>query len=122
MNIIAVDFGTKNIGLAWCDTGIGVVLPFGLSKNFKELVEVIKRERVDRIIVGLPLGLDGKENKNTERVRKFVDDLKNNIDLPVETYDERFSSQAADRMEKGVSRDEKSAMLILEGYLQRSRK
>ena len=123
MNILAIDFGTKNIGLAWCDTGIGVVLPFGVIKNYEsrimnqELSELVHKERINKVIVGLPMGLDGQENSNTARVRQFGDQLKSLIQIPVEYYDERFSSQAADAMGGGVSRDEKSAMVILEDYI-----
>lgn len=126
MNILAIDFGTKNIGLAWSDTGIGVVFPFGVIKNEdknkakRELLDFIKKERAERLVVGLPFSLDGTENKNTERIREFVVDLK--TDIKVEFFDERFSSAQADRSEGGVSRDEKSAMIILEGYLHKLKK
>jgi len=119
MNILAVDFGTKNIGLAWCETGIGAVLPYGIVKdqNLTELAQLIKTERIDRVVIGLPLGLDNAENANTKRVRNFGENLKGLITASVEFFDERFSSAQADRTEGGVSRDEKSAMIILEDYL-----
>lgn len=123
MNVLAIDFGTKNIGLAWCDTGIGAVLPYGVISNKekgarnKELVDLIVGEHIDRVVIGLPLGLDGAENTNTARVKKFGEELQAQIGVPVEFFDERFSSQQADRMGAGVSRDEKSAMVILEDYL-----
>jgi RNase H-fold protein (predicted Holliday junction resolvase) len=63
------------------------------------------------------MGLDGKENKNTERIRKFVEELKLEVDIPIEFFDERFSSQQADAMGGGVSRDEKAAMVVLQSYL-----
>ena len=117
MNILAIDYGTKNIGLARAVTGIDVILPFGGVSGPKGLIEIIKKERIDKIIVGLPSGLDGSENKNTERVRKFVDEVKKEINIPVEFITEIFSSQAGDRMGAGVSRDEKAAMVILQSYL-----
>ena len=119
MNLLAIDYGQKNIGLAWCDTGIGAVLPFGVIKDgdLKELAKVVKTERIDKVIIGLPMGLDGKEKANTARVREFGEELKNYISVPVEYTDERFSSQQADRMEGGVTRDEKAAMVILQSYL-----
>lgn len=123
MNILAIDFGTKNIGLAWCDTGIGVVFPFGVIKSEdrnkakRELEEFVKKERIDILIVGLPLSLDGGENKNTERIRDFAASL--DVKIKVEFFDERFTSRQADRSQGGASRDEKSAMVILEGYLQK---
>lgn len=130
MNILGVDFGTKNIGLAWCDTAIGAALPFGVIANEQlainnkqkkssvdRLADLITKEKIDLVIVGLPMSTNSQENKNTQRVKKFADDLRKLISAPIEYYDERFSSQAADRMEGGVSRDEKSAMIILEDYL-----
>ena len=120
MNILAIDYGTKNIGLAWAQTGLGVVLPYGVikDKNLGELVKLIKKENIDKVVVGLPLGLEGKENANTKKIKKFASDLKGLINIPIEFEDERFSSQAADRMgEGGASRDEKSAMVILQSYL-----
>lgn len=123
MNILAVDYGTKNIGLAWRQKELGVVLPFGQLKDYKierlkdYLTKLIKREKIDKIVVGLPVGLDGKENKNTKKVREFVGELKNEIDIPVDFVDERFTSAQADSMGGTVSRDEKSAMLILETYV-----
>ena len=124
MNILAVDYGTKNIGLAWAQIGLGVVLPYGVikDKNLAELAELIKKENIDKVIVGLPLGLEKKENANTEKIKKFVSDLKKIVDVPVEFEDERFSSQAADRMgQGGASRDEKSAMIILQSYLDKNK-
>lgn len=121
MNILGIDYGTKRIGLAWVQTGLDVVLPFGVMKNEKwkmEIEEIISKEKINKIIVGLPVGLDGKENENTERVEKFIDELKFIAKIPIETVDERFSSRAADRMEGGVSRDEKAAMVILQSYLE----
>lgn len=120
MNLLAVDYGTKNIGLAWAQIGLGVVLPYGVikDKNLAELVKLIKKENIDKVIIGLPFGLKEKENENTKKIKKFAGDLKNFIDIPIEFEDERFSSQAADRMGAGgASRDEKSAMVILQGYL-----
>lgn len=126
MNVLAIDFGTKNIGLAWSDTGIGVVFPFGVIKNEdpgkakRELLDFIKKERADVLVVGLPFAMDGGENKNTERIRDFISTLDTTV--KIEFIDERFSSRQADRSEGGASRDEKSAMIILESYLQSLKK
>ena len=125
MNILSVDFGTKNIGLAWADTGIGAVLPYGLIKEEKfktkldQLADIIEVEKIDKVVIGLPMNLNGGENKNTERIRKFAEDLKGKISVPIEFMNEMFTSQQADRMGGDASRDEKSAMVILEDYLQK---
>jgi putative Holliday junction resolvase len=118
MNILSVDYGQKRIGLAWSDTTIGVVLPFGVVKNEAELIKIIGEEKPDKIIFGLPLSLQNQETKHTEEIRKFVDKISSQIEVPIEFFDERFSSAQADAMGSGVSRDEKSAMIILEGYVE----
>ena len=123
MNILAVDFGTKRVGLAWADTTLGVVLPYGLieqekmDKKVKELGELLAKERIDQVIVGFPFSLKGGENKNTDRIKQFVFELQKVTKLPIEYVDERFSSYGGDAAGAGVSRDERSAMFILEGYL-----
>jgi putative Holliday junction resolvase len=128
MNILALDYGTKRIGLAWSDTTLGVILPFGVIEKpnvkakVKELAELLFKEKIQKVIVGYPLSLNGKENANTERIKKFVFELQKSTNVEVEYYDERFSSYGADAVGGGVSRDEKSAMIILESYLQRQKK
>lgn len=125
MNFLAIDYGTKNIGLARASSSIDLVLPFGSVENsdhqmaIKKLVEIVTSEKIDKVIIGLPAGLDGSENKNTIKVRAFAKDLENEIAVKIEFMTEIFSSQAGDRMGAGVSRDEKAAMVILEGYLQK---
>lgn len=128
MNILALDFGTKRIGMAWIDTSIGAVLPFGVidikgkkSEVQQQIIELLTREHVQKVVIGLPLGLDGKENENTFRIRSFVSELQSQATVPFELFDERFSSQAADKFEGEASRDEKAAMVILEGYLERQK-
>lgn len=128
MNILAIDYGSKRIGLAWTDTSLGVILPFGfiekpsLKEKIKELEQVISKENIHQIVVGFPIGLNGKENFNTERVKKFVFELQKFTAVPIEYYDERFSSYAADATGDGVSRDERAAMIILESFLQSKKK
>ncbi len=122
MKILGVDYGTKNFGLAWSDTTIGVVLPFGIAKNVSELIKIIQEEKIALIVMGFPISLTGGETKNTERVKKTAFEIQKQTGLTVKFFDERFSSQAADAVGGDVSRDERSAMIILEGYLQRSKK
>ncbi|MBI4992565.1 MAG: Holliday junction resolvase RuvX [Candidatus Magasanikbacteria bacterium] len=120
MNILAIDYGSKHVGLAWCDDALKVVLPFGKVERGTGnggLIELIKKEKIDKLVVGLPLGLGGKENDNTRRVRKFVDELKKEIKISVDFIDERFTSAQADNMGGTSGRDEKSAMIILQSYI-----
>lgn len=121
MKILGIDFGKKRLGLALYDTSVGVAVPFGLFEDASRLSEIVRTERVDRIVIGLPLGLDGKENDVTALVRAFGDGLKKTTGIPIDFFDERFSSVAADRFDTGVSRDEKAAMVILEGWIERNK-
>jgi RNase H-fold protein (predicted Holliday junction resolvase) len=83
------------------------------------ILELIAQEKPDLVVVGLPLGLDGSENEHTKEIRDLVASLGEQTRWQgFVFFDERFSSQQADRSSGGVSRDEKAAMVILEGYLQ----
>ena len=127
MNILGIDYGAKRIGLAWVDTALGVVLPFGVIGNQKseirnqKLIDLILKQKIESIVIGLPLGLDGKENENTKRVRAFAAELKSHIDdkIEIEFMDERFTTHEAARAGGGVSVDERAAMLILETYVEK---
>jgi len=128
MNILGIDYGQKNIGLAWMQEGLDVVLPFGviqveknkeqaIDQQIKELKTLIEEQNIGIVVIGLPLTLeDGAENGNTQRVRAFGDSVKKKIGLPVTYVDERLTSFEADQMGGDASRDEKAAMVILQTY------
>lgn len=124
-NILAVDFGKKRIGLAWLQPGIDVVLPYGLiegkddTEKLGKLADLVKEEGITDVIIGLPLGEDGKENDNTKRVRTFAASLEKAAKVSTTFIDERHSSRAADQMDGDASRDEKAAMVILQSYVDR---
>lgn len=120
MKLLSIDYGAKYIGLAGYNSMIDVVLPLGRVGGLEEVVNLIKQENIDKVIVGWPLDLAGGGNRNTDRVNKFITDLKKQIPIGVELVDERFSSQQADKMGDGVSRDEKAAMVILQTYLDKN--
>src|SRR3989338_3535402 len=122
MNLLGIDYGQKRIGLAWVDDGLGVVLPFGVLMNKKEMVlgdldQLVRDQRFGKIVIDLPLGLDGSENANTAVVRQFGSSVSRVIHIPCDYMDERLTSQYADAMGVEASRDEKSAMVILQSYL-----
>ena len=125
MNLLGIDFGTRRVGLAWVDTDIGAVLPFGLisGSNLAELREkllkIIDQEKPDKIIFGLPLTLENQESTNAERVRKFAKEIQETAGVAIDFFDERFSSQMADRFVGESSRDEMSAVMILQDYIKK---
>ena len=131
MKILAIDYGTKRLGLAWSDTTLGIVLPYGIVelqddqlpatsyqlKLFKKVIDLIKSEHLDKVVIGLPISLTGQENKKTAAVQELAFEIQKHTGILVAMCDERFSSQQADAVGAGVSRDEKSAMIILQSYL-----
>lgn len=119
MKILGIDYGKKNIGLALYDTTVRVAIPFGVVLS-AEIAAVVSSEHIDQIVIGLPLGLDGKENDATVRVRKFGEELKKTTGCLIDFCDERFTSVVADRFDSGISRDEKAAMVILEGWVEKN--
>lgn len=132
--ILAIDYGSKRIGLAISDpltifaTGLGSVP--NDSGFIQKLLEIIQSHGVVTIVVGMPLTLRGEEGKSAEDVWKFIEKLKGRTAVPIETLDERFTSVlAADTIRQmGVGKkkrernkgkiDELSAVHLLQGYLQ----
>ncbi|MFH1789592.1 MAG: Holliday junction resolvase RuvX [bacterium] len=120
MKILSIDFGTKRIGLAIWNSSADVVLPYGQAGGPIEVIDLIIKEKIDKIVLGLPLSLDSSENDNTRKIRNFAEQIKEQSGVEVNFVDERFSSQMSDRMggAESASRDEKSAIILLNTYLE----
>ncbi len=132
--ILAIDFGTRRIGLAVSDP-LGITaqgMPTLLRKNKRTdlavLREVLARNQVQEIVVGLPLRLSGAESASTEKAREFAELLRKEFSLPVHLWDERFTSVEANRVlresemsirKRGEAVDRLSAVLILQAFLER---
>jgi putative holliday junction resolvase len=99
MRYLAIDYGTKRTGLAICDPSETIVSPLEVVRTdkglLKKLSEVIKKENVEAIVVGLPLNMDDSQGPQTRLVLTFVERIKKSIDIPVFLQDERLSSFAA---------------------------
>lgn len=132
--ILALDFGTRRIGLAVSDA-LGITaqgLPTLLRKNKRtdlaHLRAVIEGNAVAEMVVGLPLRLSGTESSSTEKAREFAELLRKEFSLPVHLWDERFTSVEANRVlresemsikKRGEAVDRLSAVLILQAFLER---
>lgn len=130
MKLLGVDYGEKRIGLALGDTILQMALPYGVidkrtsATQAAALAEIIKRDNVEIVVFGFPLSASGRENRNTAKVQELAFELGKLVTATVDFFDERFTSQAADAVGgggAGASRDEKSAMIILDGYLTRKK-
>lgn len=123
MNILGIDWGKKRVGLAWVQSGLDVVLPFGVIETHKvdplaEIVAIVKEEKIDVVVFGLPKTLSGAEQENALAVREVGEKVAKAAGVKVEFLDERYSSRAADRFgADGASRDEKAAIIMVQAYL-----
>ncbi len=131
--IIAIDYGRKRSGIAVTDTlqivanGLTAVPTHTLLNFIKDYVST---ESVDRIVVGLPKQMNNQPSENMKRIQPFVNRMRKEIpEIPIEMYDERFTSVLAHRamidggMKKMARRDkaivdEISATIILNDYLE----
>ncbi|MBR5150600.1 MAG: Holliday junction resolvase RuvX [Bacteroidaceae bacterium] len=130
--ILAVDYGKKRTGLAVTDElqiiagGLTTVDTVGLIDY---ILAYIKKENVERIVVGLPKKMNNEYSENMVRIEPFVNRMRKLLpDMPIEYYDERFTSQLAQQaiLEAGLKKkarqnkalvDEISATIILQSYL-----
>jgi len=130
--ILAIDYGKKRSGLAVTDTL--QIIPGGLAtvdtaELFRFLCDYIAREEVERLIIGKPMQPNGKPSENLNRVEAFVNKWKKEKpQVPIEYYDERFTSVLAHRamIDGGLKKkarqdkalvDEISATIILQNYM-----
>jgi len=136
---MGLDVGSKTIGVAISDElgitaqGLKTIRRKTMTDDLRELDTIISQFQIEKIVVGLPKNMDGSLGKQAEFVLGWIEDFKNKIHLPVETWDERLSTVEASKTllkadlsrkkRKGVI-DKLAAVLILQGYLQqiRSRK
>lgn len=119
---LGVDWGEKRIGLAIGDSETKIASPFGIAKNVNEIAKIIKSEGIDVLVVGKPVSIINYQLAiSNKKYNDFIVKLKKEVKIPFEFMDERLSSKAADARLGGkktkATRDEVSAMIILEDYL-----
>jgi len=135
--ILALDYGDKKIGIAISDPMQIIAKPFKTLVNttnkniFLELNQIISEYDVEKIVVGLPITLKNKYSVQTEKVSVFIELLKSNIPIPVDSYDERLSSKIAIQslIEQGIKTghnkkevDKTAAAIFLQNYLDDEKK
>ena len=130
--IIGLDYGTRRIGIAVSDEAGRMALPVGVHVEGRDgsvlavLSELASSRGAAAVVLGLPLRTDGAEGAIAERVRRFGQRLGDHLGLPVLYVDERYTSQAAERMIGLRGRparrgevDDVAAQMILQDYLDR---
>ncbi len=126
--LLGFDYGTRRIGVAVGETVTGRARPLGLvpvhrnRPDWTVVTRLIDEWRPGRLVVGLPLTLDGEEQPASDGARRFGRQLEGRYRLPVELVDERLTTRAAREELAGAGRwrdpaDPVAAQLILEGWL-----
>jgi putative Holliday junction resolvase len=89
----------------------------GSKRGFGRLRALVAELEVERVVVGLPLSLSGGESAQTSETRAFAERLSGAVKVPVELYDERFTTRLAERSGGRTSEDSRAAAHLLEGWL-----
>jgi putative Holliday junction resolvase len=131
MRYLAIDYGSKRTGLAVCDAGETIVSPLEVLHGHKGLIEriqqVIVRENIEAVVLGLPLNMDDSEGPQAKRVLAFAEQLRRRLDIPIHLQDERLSSFGAEqklqetRLSRGKRQERVDALAaaeILETFLE----
>jgi putative Holliday junction resolvase len=123
VRILALDFGAARTGVAVSDaTGtiarpLDVVVRAATPEGLARLRELVQQQEAERVVVGLPLTLRGARGSQAEATEEFVRALREALDVPVETYDERFTTTLAVREPGEAPEDARAAAHLLESYL-----
>ena len=129
---LGIDVGSKTLGLALSDVTLTIATPLDTLRRGKfagdaeSLREIVERERIGGLVLGLPLNMDGSEGPRCQSVRQFARNLETRMDVPMTFWDERLSTVAVTRtlLDADASRkrrsevvDKMAAAYILQGAL-----
>ncbi|MBI4805614.1 MAG: Holliday junction resolvase RuvX [Desulfovibrio sp.] len=135
MRVLGIDFGLKRVGLALSDPGGSMAFPLktvertekgGRDALFAELLEVVKNEGVEIVVVGWPAPAEGRDSLTARQAANFAASLARRVDVPVKLMDETLSSEEAldalracgvKASRRKAALDQQAAVLILKSYL-----
>lgn len=133
MRALGIDFGLKRVGLAVSDRTGTLVSPYKTLERttrdalFDELLEIILKESIEVIVVGLPLSMDGEDTLTTRQARNFAASLERRTEQPIHLMDERLTSAQAEEelnaagirgKKKKMALDSQAAVVILRSWLE----
>jgi putative Holliday junction resolvase len=124
--VLALDYGSARCGCAVSDpTGVlasplGPVLRPATRRGLARLRALVDERGAERVIVGLPLSLSGADTPQTAETRAFAARLEDILPVPVELFDERFTTRLAERTGGAASEDSRAAAHLLESWLARA--
>jgi len=123
MRVLALDYGSARTGCAVSDPTATLATPLepiaaaGTAKGIGRVAALVREREVELVVVGLPLTLAGGDSAQTTATREFAQRLARRLDVPVELYDERFTTSIARRAGGDASEHSRAAAHLLEGWL-----
>ena len=125
MKVLALDYGAARTGVAVSDATGTIARPVGTVERaasddgLARLAAIVCEEEAERVVVGMPLTLRGEVGKQARETQVFVETLRAVLRVPVETYDERFTTSLAAGSGGAAGEDARAAAHLLESYLLR---
>ena len=119
VKILGLDIGDSKTGYAIADSDVPIATPRGVieeqsrDKLISRIAEIILKEKIETIVIGVPLNLKGEVAHQAEKVLTFIKHLKKAVDIPIETIDERLTSKAS----RCHDDDSYAAAMILQTWL-----
>lgn len=132
MRILGLDFGERRLGFSVSDPTGSIAMPLCVvevrteAEALKEVYRILEETEADKLVVGLPVNMNGTKGSMAAKVDSFVNRLTQTLSIPVEKWDERLSTSAAERVlidadmsraRRRAVRDKIAAQMILQGYL-----
>ncbi|HEX5468076.1 MAG TPA: Holliday junction resolvase RuvX [Gaiellaceae bacterium] len=124
MKVLALDYGSARTGVAVSDPTGTVARPLEVVENaskengLRRIVALVERENVERIVVGLPITLRGERGAQAQETEAFVDALRGLTEVPIESFDERFTTKLAESQPRDAPADAVAAAHLLSTYLE----
>ena len=117
--ILSLDYGERKVGIAISDTNCSIALPSEVyernktNKDFLYIKEFIIKNNIQAVLIGMPYNMDGSEGEKCETVKNFTNKLLEFIDINIIFWDERFSTQAQERIliDKDLSRKKRKKVI-----------
>jgi putative Holliday junction resolvase len=127
VRVLALDYGSARCGCALSDPTGTLATPIdpierpATRRGFARVTELVRDRGVERVVVGLPLGLSGADTDQTRETRAFAARLAEAVAVPVDLYDERFTTAIAARSSRDerTSEDSRAAAVLLDDWLAR---
>ena len=123
MKVLALDYGSARTGVAVSDPTGAVALPLEVvqgsasESGLARIVELVREHDAERVVVGLPLTMRGERGEQAVETEKFVALLRSALEVPVESFDERFTTDLAEQSGGSGETDARAAAHLLSSYL-----